>query len=69
MRHKRYPETFRFEAVKQVTERGHNVAEVAILLGTTAHNLYDRIKRYGPDSDKYNSRADEQAEIQALIKS
>lgn len=29
MSNKRYPEEFRIEAVKQVTERGHSVADVA----------------------------------------
>ena len=29
MSSKRYPEEFRIEAVKQVTERGHAVADVA----------------------------------------
>jgi len=37
---KRYPEEFKIEAVKQVTERGHSVAEVASRLGTTTHSLY-----------------------------
>ena len=32
MSSKRYPEEFKIEAVKQVTERGHPVAEVASLL-------------------------------------
>ena len=30
MSSKRYPEEFKIEAVKQVTEKGHSVAEVAI---------------------------------------
>ena len=37
---KRYPEEFKVEAVKLVTEKGHNVAEVAARLGTTTHSLY-----------------------------
>ena len=32
---KRYPEEFKIEAVKQVTEKGHSVTEVATRLGTT----------------------------------
>lgn len=32
---KRYTEEFKIEAVKQVTERGYSVAEVANRLGTT----------------------------------
>lgn len=37
---KRYPEELKIEAVKQVTEKGHSVAEVAARLGTTIHSLY-----------------------------
>ncbi len=33
---KRYTEEFRIEAVKQVTDRGHPVAEVASRLGVTS---------------------------------
>lgn len=68
MSHKRYPEEFKIEAVKQVTDRGHSVAEVAKRLGTTTHSLYAWIKKYGPDSAEYSIRADEQAEIQRLKK-
>jgi len=68
MSHKRYPEEFKIEAVKQVTDRGHSVAEVANRLGTTTHSLYAWIKKYGLDSAESNARADEQAEIQRLKK-
>lgn len=37
---KRYPEEFKVEAVKLVTEKGHSVAEVSARLGTTTHSLY-----------------------------
>ncbi len=40
MSNKRYPEEFKIEALKQVTDRGHGVAEVASRLGTTTHSLY-----------------------------
>ncbi len=49
---KRYPEEFKIEAVKQVTEKGHSVAEVAARLGTTTHSLYVWIKRYDPQQPK-----------------
>ena len=48
MSSKRYPEEFKIEAVKQVTEKGYSVAEVATRLGTTTHSLYAWIKRYDP---------------------
>jgi transposase len=40
MSNKRYTEEFKIEAVRQVTERGYSVAEVAGLLGMTTHSLY-----------------------------
>jgi len=41
MSSKRYPEEFRIEAVKQVTERGHPVAKVASRIGVSQHSLYE----------------------------
>lgn len=43
---KRYPEEFKIEAVKQVTERGHRLADVATRLGVTTHSMYEWMKRY-----------------------
>lgn len=40
MSNKRYPEEFRIEAAKQVTERGYPVAEVARRLGVSIHSVY-----------------------------
>lgn len=47
---KRYPEEFKIEAVKQVVDRGHSIASVAIRLDITTHSLYAWVKKYGPDS-------------------
>jgi len=44
---KRYPEEFK---VKQVTDRGYKVGEVAGRLGVTPKSLHDWIKRYGGGS-------------------
>ncbi len=63
---KRYTEEFKVEAVKQMTERGYSVADVAERLGTTTHSLYTRIKRYGEQSPRQAHKADEQAEIAQL---
>ena len=41
---KRYPEEFKIEAIKQVTERGHTVADVASRLGVSTHSLYKWIR-------------------------
>ncbi|EIC2573343.1 transposase [Vibrio parahaemolyticus] len=66
MSSKRYPEEFKIEAVKQVTEKGHSVADVANRLGTTTHSLYAWVKRYGPDSSQLQAQSDESAEIRRL---
>jgi transposase len=50
MSSKRYPDEFKIEAVKQVVEYGHSVADVAARLGATTHSLYAWIKKFGPDS-------------------
>jgi transposase len=46
MSNQRYPEEFKIEAVKQVTDRGLPVAEVAARLGMSVHSLYAWVKRY-----------------------
>lgn len=68
MSSKRYPEEFKIEAVRQVTERGHSVAEVASRLGTITHSLYAWIKTYGPESNTFKKQSDEHAELQRLRK-
>lgn len=68
MSSKRYPEEFKIEAVKQVTEKGHSVTDVANRLGTTTHSLYAWVKRYGPDSSQHQAQSDESAEIRRLRK-
>lgn len=68
MSSKRYPEEFKIEAVKQVSEKGHSVADVANCLGTTTHSLYAWVKRYGPDSSQHQAQSDESAEIRRLRK-
>ena len=66
MSSKRYTEEFKIEAVKQVTERGYSVAEVAERLGTTTHSLYNWLKRYGQKGPQQTNRIDDQAEIARL---
>ena len=68
MSRKRYPDEFKMEAVKQVIDRGHSVADVAGRLGMTTHSLYACIKKYGPDSVEHNAKTDDQAEIRRLKK-
>ena len=63
---KRYAEEFKREAVKQVTERGYSVAEVAERLGITTHSLYAWMKKYGKPSPREAIKPDAEAEIAKL---
>lgn len=63
MTSKRYTEEFKIEAVKQVTDRGYSVAEVAGRLGTTTHSLYAWMKRYGEPNPWQVNKVVDQAEI------
>ena len=66
MSSKRYPEEFRIEAVKQVTERGHPVAEVASRIGVSQHSLYEWLKRYSLPEVERNELHGQAAEIRRL---
>ena len=68
MSSKRYTVEFRQEAVKQVTQRGHQVANVAARLGVSTYSLYDWIRKYGPSPSEYHVERDQQAEIKRLQK-
>jgi len=61
MRGQRYPEEFKIETVKQVTERGHSIPEVAKRLGVTSKSLYAWVDRYS-QSPEERARGDSQAE-------
>jgi len=63
---KRYPEEFKIEAVKQVTERGHAATEVAARLGVSSHSLYQWVKRYSAPPAERQKVDDQQAEMKRL---
>jgi len=66
MTNRRYTEEFKIEAVKQITERGHAVAEVGARLGVSTFSLYQWVKRYtAPEADRVVAQ-DQQAEIRRL---
>lgn len=46
MSKKRYPDEFKIEAVRQVTDRGHSVAQVSSRLGVTTHSLYAWVRKF-----------------------
>lgn len=71
MSKQRYPEEFKTEAVKQITERGHKVADVSARLGISQHSLYQWIKarQMSPDQRQaQGSQADEMRRLKAELK-
>ena len=62
MKSKRYTEEFKKEAIKQVTERGYSVADVAQRLGTTTHSLYAWLKKYDEPNPRQSDKVDVEAE-------
>jgi transposase len=63
---KRYTEEFKVEAIKQITERGRPVAEVASRLGVTSHSLYQWLKTYSAAAPERQAVQDQQSEIRRL---
>ena len=66
MSNKRYTEEFKIEAVKQITDRGYSIQEVAVRLGVTTHSLYSWRKKYGQGPQHAAQVDDQQAEIKRL---
>jgi len=66
MGRKRYTEAFKVEAVRQVTEAGHGVYDVASRLGISNKSLYDWIKAYSPDSGAIQATRADQEELRKL---
>ena len=66
MRGKRYPEEFKIQAVKQVTDKGYTITDVAERLGVTYKSLYAWVQKYNkPDSHRTADDA-QSAEIKKL---
>ena len=68
MSNKRYTEEFKIEAVKQVTDRGFTIREVAERLGITPTSLSAWIRKYGQGPEHAAKVDDQQAEITRLRK-
>ena len=63
----RYTDEFKQEAVRQVTEKGHPVKEVAERLGVSSHSLYEWIRKYRPATGtKTRQLANKDDEIRRL---
>lgn len=66
MSSKRYTDEFKIEAVKQVTDRGHAVADVAERLGVSQHSMYQWMKQFSvPETQRAEARG-QQEEIRRL---
>lgn len=63
---KRYTEEFKLEAIKQVTERGYKVNDVAKRLGITPKSLSDWQKKYGNTDHQHRTITDQQDELRRL---
>lgn len=63
---KRFSEEFKVEAVRQTTERGHKVADVAARLGVSTWSLYQWRKQYGAQRAEYRETQDQAAENRRL---
>ncbi|MDB5581131.1 MAG: transposase family protein [Bradyrhizobium sp.] len=61
----RFTPEFKQEAVRQVTERGYSVAEVAVRVGVSTHSLYKWVKAIKPD--KTDKQAAELLEAKSEI--
>ena len=68
MSRKRYPEEFKIEAVKQVTEAGGSAYDVAERLGTTTNSLFSWTGRYSPGANDYQRAPQESDEIRGVKK-
>jgi transposase len=63
---KRYPEEFKTEAVRQVVERGHKVADVAARLGVSQHSLYKWINAQASPPEQRQAHASQAEELRHL---
>ncbi len=62
----RYTPEFKDEAVRQVVDRGHSVAEVAERLGVSSHSLYNWIKAVKPGKNEQQTQELNEAKSEIL---
>ena len=73
MTSKRFTDEFKAEAVKQVTERGYPVSEVAERLGMSTHSLYawlreQGVSRQARSTQKTDDLSQENARLRAELR-
>ncbi|MFQ2823131.1 transposase, partial [Aeromonas allosaccharophila] len=66
MTRQRYPETFKIEAVNQITERGRPVADIARAIGVSSHSLSAWLRQYGKPADQLLEESALQAELRQV---
>lgn len=66
MSSKRYTDEFKIEAVKQVTDRGQKVADVAARLGVTTYSLYAWVRKFGEPAAAASAEVESNAEVRRL---
>lgn len=66
MSKQRYPEEFKTEAVKQIIERGHKVADVSARLGVSQHSLYQWIKAHRMPTAQRRAQGSQTDELRRL---
>jgi transposase len=62
----RYTKEFKIAAVKQVTENGYSIADVAKRLGITTKSLYNWRDRYGERAEEYEAKQSSSEELRRL---
>lgn len=62
----RYTEEFKIAAVKQITEEGYKIADVAKRLGITTKSLYNWKDKYGETAVEYQADKAKEAELRQL---
>lgn len=66
MSKQRYPEEFKTVAVKQITKRGHKVADVSARLGVSQHSLYQCIKAHRMPAAQRQAKGSQTDELRRL---
>ena len=60
---KRYTQEFKVAAVKQITQEGHSIPDVARRLGITTKSLYNWWTRYGDNAPEYEANQAQEGEL------
>ncbi len=66
MSNRRYTEEFKQEAVRQVTENGHSVPDVAKRLGVSTNSLYAWRRQYSRSTEEVARARSEKEELARL---